>query len=108
LDSFSELTVHLGLSLAREGGPGHDHEIEPAARRPLEPAEALAEEPAGPVSPDGAPDPAAHRQAEAIEGPAVGHRDQQEQPPVEACASLEDRVELGPGPQALAGPEAHR
>jgi hypothetical protein len=38
---------------------------------------------------------------------AVGGGHQEEQATVEACATLERGIELGPGPKALAGKEAH-
>jgi hypothetical protein len=107
-DSFSELTVHLGLSAARERRAGDHHEIEAGPGNLADPPEPLPQEPPRPVPLDGAADPPAHGEAEAVEGPSIGGRDEQEQPAVEAGSSLEDGVEVGPRPQALAGPEAHR
>ncbi len=103
-----ELTVHLGLPAAREGRTGHHDEVDARRARAREAPEPLAQEPARPVALDGAADPPAHRQAEAIERPPVGCSHEQEERAVEARTFLEDRVEVGPGPQALAGPEAHR
>jgi hypothetical protein len=94
--------------VAREGRTGHHDEVEAWRSRALEAAEALAQEAARAVALDSAADPPAHRQAEAIEGPPVGRGHEQEEPAVEAHPSLEDGVEFGPGPQALARPEAHR
>jgi hypothetical protein len=106
-DSLSELTVYLGLADADEGGPGHHDEVDARGRRALEPAEALAQQPSGPVPLHRAADPSAHREAQAIESAAVRRGHQQEETTVETCAPFEGGVELPPCPEALPGPEAH-
>ena len=88
-------------------GASHDDEIDSGATRARQASEALAEEPAGTVPLDGSADPTAHRQAETVEGLAVGGGHQEEQATVEARATLERGIELGSGPEALAGKEAH-
>jgi hypothetical protein len=94
--------------VAREGRTGDHDDVEAGRARALESPEPLAQEPARAVALDGAPDPSAHRQAEAIEAPPVGRGHEQEELALETPPPLEDGVEVGPGPQSLARPEAHR
>jgi len=77
-DSFSKLTVHLGLPATDEVGACHHDEIDSGAARARQPSEALSQQPAGAVSLDRSADATAHRQAETVEGAAVGCGHQEE------------------------------
>ena len=107
-EAFSKLTVHLGLGAPDEVGPGHHDEVDagPAAgasRRKLSRSSRRAR--LRVTAP-----PTRRLTARPIRSnpSPLGAATRRNRRTVEAGASLEDGVELGPGSQALAGPKARR
>jgi len=108
-DPVVELTFHLCLRAVDNLWSDHNHQVQTLLRCPGcgEAPKALFQQAAGPVPRDGVTDLPAHRQAEAVSRPVIGHGDEQEHAPTHALTLPEDVVELPPSAQPLLGLEPH-
>jgi hypothetical protein len=105
LQALSVLTLHLSLGTGGDLGFGDQNQVYGRRSAADVPAERFPEEALRPVAPDGAPELAAHGQAQAIMTPVVGRRHQEEQRAVDPVPAAESPLELGGGAQALVRPE---
>jgi len=94
-DSFTELTIHLGLCPPDNIRPGHEHDVEAPPGRRRQPSEALPQEPPGAVAHHGSSQFSSCRYAQSVLRLSVLKSDEHELAPREAPALPKHPVELG-------------
>lgn len=108
------LLPHLGEAEPIRPIARDDHEVDPSGKKLRAEAEALAAQALDPVSPDRAPDPPRHDDAEASRGRRTGrvalggHEQREVRGPEAAARALRaDELRMSPQPAVAPEPESH-